>query len=193
MDHAIAGSRARGPDDRRTRFGRSTCCRRWRRSPACRCARVDGESLVPLFAGQSRREPPPSYAETYYPKWHFGWSELKSVRAGNWKYIDAPEPELYDMRADAAERRNAVDARGTLATGLSAELTQDRGRLRRRGNHRRAAAGCRNPRAPAQSRLCRDGGAADVRCARAGSKDMMRESRDVPRRDQPCDGRAGAQ
>jgi Tfp pilus assembly protein PilF len=87
--------------------------------------RVDGENVVPLIRGAGgtvRRDPTPSYAETYYPKWHFGWSELRSVRVGDWKYIDAPKPELYDMRADARETRNAVDARGTLATGLSNEL-----------------------------------------------------------------------
>jgi arylsulfatase A-like enzyme/Tfp pilus assembly protein PilF len=84
--------------------------------------RVDGESVVPLIRGGARRDPAPSYAETYYPKWHFGWSELRSVRVGDWKYIDAPKPELYDMRADARETRNAVDGRGPLATGLSNEL-----------------------------------------------------------------------
>ena len=84
---------------------------------------VDGENVVPMIGGAVPREgPAPSYAETYYPKWHFGWSELRSVRVGDWKYIDAPKPELYDMRADAREIRNAVDARGSLATGLSNEL-----------------------------------------------------------------------
>src|SRR5262249_49488961 len=68
--------------------------------------------------------PAPSYAETYYPKWHLGWSELKSVRVGDWKYIDTPRPELYALRADAAERKNAIDARGALANGLSAELNK---------------------------------------------------------------------
>jgi arylsulfatase A-like enzyme/Tfp pilus assembly protein PilF len=87
-----------------------------------RMSGVDGESVVSLIRGPARRDPAPSYAETYYPKWHFGWSELRSVRVGDWKYIDAPKPELYDMRADARETRNAVDARGPLATGLSSEL-----------------------------------------------------------------------
>jgi len=83
---------------------------------------VDGESVMTLVRGATRRDPPPSYAETYYPKWHFGWSELRSVRVGDWKYVDAPKPELYDVRADAGEKRNAIDARGPLATGLSNEL-----------------------------------------------------------------------
>ena len=85
---------------------------------------VDGENVMPIVRGAVPRDPVPSYAETYYPRWHFGWSELKSIRVGDWKYIDAPKPELYDMRTDAAERRNALDARGALAGGLSAELTK---------------------------------------------------------------------
>jgi len=86
--------------------------------------RLDGQNVMPFVGGQVPRDPAPSYAETFYPKWHFGWSELKSVRVGDWKYIDAPKPELYDMHADAAERKNAIDARGPLAGGLSNELTK---------------------------------------------------------------------
>ena len=82
----------------------------------------DGQSVVPFIRGPGPRDPAPSYAETFYPKWHFGWSELKSIRVGDWKLIDAPAPELYDMRGDGAERRNVIGARGPLATGLSNEL-----------------------------------------------------------------------
>ena len=84
-------------------------------------ARVDGESVVPLIEGRSMLEPPPSYAETYYPKLHFGLSELASVRVGDWKYIDAPRPELYQVSRDRAERTNVIGARATLAAGLSGE------------------------------------------------------------------------
>jgi Tfp pilus assembly protein PilF len=85
---------------------------------------VDGQSVVPFITGAAPRDPMPSYAETFYPKWHFGWSELKSVRVGDWKYIDAPKPELYELRTDPAERRNAVDARAPLAAGLSNEIAK---------------------------------------------------------------------
>jgi choline-sulfatase len=84
--------------------------------------RVDGESLAPVIDGVRRQDTPPSYAETYYPKWHYGWSELRSLRDGRWKYIDAPKPEIYDLRADAAERRNVVGQRAPLANGMSAAL-----------------------------------------------------------------------
>ena len=84
--------------------------------------RADGESVAGLLDGTTRRNGPSSYAETYYPKWHYGWSELKSIRGDRWKYIDAPKQEVYDLRADAAERRNAAAGRGPLIAGMSREL-----------------------------------------------------------------------
>ena len=84
--------------------------------------RVDGESVAGLIDGKPRREPPPSYAETWYPKWHYGWSELTSIRAERRKYIEAPRPELYDLGADVAEQRNLVESRSALAAGLASEL-----------------------------------------------------------------------
>ena len=85
---------------------------------------VDGQNVMPFVTGAAPRDPAPSYAETFYPKWHFGWSELKSVRVGDWKYIDAPKPELYDLHSDRSETKNAIDARGPLATGLSSEMAK---------------------------------------------------------------------
>ncbi|HEX3703289.1 MAG TPA: sulfatase-like hydrolase/transferase [Vicinamibacterales bacterium] len=82
---------------------------------------IDGESVVPSIDGRPRPEPPPSYAETYYPKLHFGLSELASVRVGDWKYIDAPRPELYQVSRDRAERTNVIGTRAALAAGLSGE------------------------------------------------------------------------
>ena len=65
-----------------------------------RSGALDGESLVPLIQGKPRKEVPPSFAETYYPRFHFGWSELRSLRTGDFKYIDAPHPELYGPGVD---------------------------------------------------------------------------------------------
>ena len=70
------------------------------------------------------RPAPSAYAETFYPRWHFGWSELKSIRVGVWKYIDAPKPELYDLRADPGEKRNVIENRGALAGGLLGEINK---------------------------------------------------------------------
>ena len=46
------------------------------------------------------------YAETYYPRLHLGWSELRSVVDGRHHYIDGPRPELYDLQADPREARD---------------------------------------------------------------------------------------
>ena len=85
---------------------------------------IDGVSVVAVMKGSPRRDPPPAYAETFYPRFHYAWSELKSIRADGWKYIDAPKPELYNMKTDRAEAQNALDARGPLAAGLQADLNR---------------------------------------------------------------------
>lgn len=87
-------------------------------------AGIDGENVVPIIEGHAPRDPPSSYSETFYPKLHFGWSELRAVRTGQWKYVDAPRPELYDVSRDKPERQNLVDARAPLAAGLLRETTR---------------------------------------------------------------------
>lgn len=84
--------------------------------------RLDGESLVALIRGRSRRDPPPAYLETWYPQLHFGWSRLRALRVGEWKYIDAPKPELYDLRTDRAEQRNVIAERSSVAARMGSEL-----------------------------------------------------------------------
>ena len=84
--------------------------------------RIDGVSVAPLLRGESRRDPPPSYSESWYPQLHFGWSRLRALRVGEWKYIDAPKPELYDLRTDRAEKKNVLADRATVAARLAAEM-----------------------------------------------------------------------
>jgi choline-sulfatase len=81
---------------------------------------LDGESLVALIQGSARKEVPPSFAETYYPRFHFGWSELKSLRTGDFKYIDAPHPELYAPGSDPGERRNLTGTKQVVVERLAA-------------------------------------------------------------------------
>ena len=125
--------------------------------------RVDGESVAGLIEGKTRRDPPSSYAETFYPKWHYGWSELKSIRGDRWKYIDAPKPELYDLRADPAERRNVAADRGTLVAGMSGELGKIAAGFGAAATHRRAEARRRYAGAPAQPRVRRHDRTSDRR------------------------------
>jgi tetratricopeptide (TPR) repeat protein len=80
---------------------------------------LDGESLVALIQGTPRKDVPPSFAETYYPRFHFGWSELRSLRTGDFKYIDAPHPELYGTRSDPGERQNLTETNPVVAERLA--------------------------------------------------------------------------
>lgn len=50
----------------------------------------------------------PVYSETFYPRFHFGWSELHSLIDGDEHYIDAPRAELYDLARDPGERTNLL-------------------------------------------------------------------------------------
>jgi arylsulfatase A-like enzyme/Flp pilus assembly protein TadD len=53
-------------------------------------------------------KPRPIYSETWYPRFHFGWSDLHSLIDGEEHFIDAPRDELYDLRTDPAEKQNLV-------------------------------------------------------------------------------------
>lgn len=66
---------------------------------------VDGLSLVPLFDGAAGFDRP-VYSETYYPRLHYGWSELTAVQDDRYKLILSSEPELYDLADDPVESTN---------------------------------------------------------------------------------------
>ena len=65
---------------------------------------VQGVSLMPLARDQ--RLDLIAHSESWYPRYHYGWSELQSVQDGRFKYIRAPRPELYDLGEDPGERRD---------------------------------------------------------------------------------------
>ncbi|HUP47091.1 MAG TPA: tetratricopeptide repeat protein, partial [Thermoanaerobaculia bacterium] len=48
----------------------------------------------------------PVYSESYYPRLHFGWSELRSLITRDRHFIDAPSRELYDYIRDPGELKN---------------------------------------------------------------------------------------
>ena len=73
---------------------------------------VQGISLSPLMDGNDNLPPESHFAlmETIYPRTHLGWSELRAVRTKEWKYIQAPKEELYDLRTDPTETHNGVNS-----------------------------------------------------------------------------------
>ena len=81
---------------------------------------LPGTSLLRLLDGA-----PPErriYAETFYPRLHFGWSELTSLFDERHQYIHGPDPELYDLVDDPAETEDLTRRRGRVAAALRAEL-----------------------------------------------------------------------
>ena len=48
----------------------------------------------------------PAYSETLYTFSSFGWSPLHALETSRYQYIDAPEPELYDLINDPEEKTN---------------------------------------------------------------------------------------
>ncbi|GAH47494.1 unnamed protein product, partial [marine sediment metagenome] len=63
-----------------------------------------------------------AYSETYWPRYHYGWSELKSLRKGQYKFIDAPKPELYNILEDPGELNNLVNKKAALSHEMKREL-----------------------------------------------------------------------
>lgn len=78
----------------------------------------------PTFAGHSLlgKYSGPVYAESVYSHDAFGWAALRSLRAGRYKYIAAPHPELYDVQADPRERVNAIGSHAAEARSLQGQL-----------------------------------------------------------------------
>jgi tetratricopeptide (TPR) repeat protein len=62
------------------------------------------------------------YAEAMHTLHHYGWSDLRALRAGRYKLIDAPRPELYDIERDPGETTNLFAERRQLGDGMVARL-----------------------------------------------------------------------
>jgi len=87
---------------------------------------IPGRSLVTAVADPGGPAPP-SYAETLFPRLHFECADLRSIRLDGWKYIEAPRPELYDLRGDPGERTNLYAREGRRAASLRSRLLDSLG------------------------------------------------------------------
>ena len=83
---------------------------------------IQGRSLAPLLAGAANDLNLDAYSESLYARNHYGWSELRALRSGRFKYIAATRPELYDLERDPAEQRNLFGERRSLADRMAQEL-----------------------------------------------------------------------
>jgi choline-sulfatase len=81
----------------------------------------DGVSLIDLMAGRRSDLDLEAYSESMYPQ-RLGLSPLRALRAGRFKVIDAPKPELYDLERDPFEEHNAYDERRGMAEAFTRRL-----------------------------------------------------------------------
>jgi tetratricopeptide (TPR) repeat protein len=96
----------------------------------------EGRSLLPALDPKNAVEPAAVYAENVYTHDAFGWAALHSLRAGKYKYIAAPRPELYNLEQDPQELHNLAAQQPAEAISLRRQLAN----LIARNASRRSAA-----------------------------------------------------
>jgi arylsulfatase A-like enzyme/tetratricopeptide (TPR) repeat protein len=82
-----------------------------------------------LRAGSAAGERRPDIAETMLPYLGYGWSPLRSYSDGTAKFIDAPRPELYDLRRDPNETTNVAPSDEPSAARMRSLLVKSVTRL----------------------------------------------------------------
>ena len=83
---------------------------------------IDGHSLARAALDPQADLRHVAYSETYFPRYHFGWQHLRGLRDDTWSFIDAPQPELYDLRSDPGERTNVYKANSARAEELRVRM-----------------------------------------------------------------------
>jgi choline-sulfatase len=81
---------------------------------------VQGRSLLPLARGA--RLDLVALSETWYPRHHYGWSELTAIRDGRYTLIAAPRRELYDTQTDPGETHDLAASNPARADALERAL-----------------------------------------------------------------------
>jgi len=83
---------------------------------------IQGESLRTLMQSPGKDINRTAYGESLSTYYSYGWSPLKFIRDGEWKYILATEPELYNLKEDPHEMDNQIRQRPELANELKEKL-----------------------------------------------------------------------
>jgi len=88
-------------------------------------AQVQGKSLLASVGGgeaQAFEHDRSVYGETFLPRLHFNWSELRGAENTKYHFIDAPKPELYDVGKDPAELHNLFTDKKAVSEEMRAKL-----------------------------------------------------------------------
>jgi len=95
---------------------------------------VQGVDLMPLSRGETLDLV--AHSESWYPRYHYGWSELRSIQDGRFKLIQAPRPELYDLADDPGEAHDRSAGDTARRDGFVRALNAFEGRTARAGADR---------------------------------------------------------
>lgn len=83
-----------------------------------------GKSLLPYIKGNNKEKSSSSiYLETYAPFLDYNWSSLIGWRNYPWKYIKAPNEELYKLDTDPNEINNLISYYPNIAKQMRKELS----------------------------------------------------------------------
>jgi arylsulfatase A-like enzyme/Tfp pilus assembly protein PilF len=92
---------------------------------------MQGANLMPVARGQHLGLV--AHAESWYPRYHYGWSELRSIQDERFKMIRAPRPELYDIATDPREEHDRSAENASRLDVLGRALDEFESRTARAG------------------------------------------------------------
>ena len=81
---------------------------------------VQGQSLAQALTGAAATVDHQCYLETYLPMLSYGLSPMLGWSDGDYKYLQSPKPELFELRQDPGETKNRIgDEPQVLQKGLT--------------------------------------------------------------------------
>jgi choline-sulfatase len=84
---------------------------------------VQGKDVAPILRRGGDATGSSLYSETYLPRIHFNWSELRGLQLRNYHFISAPKPELYDDDDDPEELHNLYTQKPAVSGELKSQLS----------------------------------------------------------------------
>jgi tetratricopeptide (TPR) repeat protein len=83
---------------------------------------LQGRSLLPVLENAGTLGPATIYSESLSPRYHFGWSELYALSDDRYRFIRAPQDELYDLAQDAKELTSIASDRPQVRSAMRSAL-----------------------------------------------------------------------
>ncbi|MBU4267257.1 MAG: tetratricopeptide repeat protein [Acidobacteria bacterium] len=86
-------------------------------------AALQGRSLLPAMQKMDTAEPD-LYLESFFAHEAFNCAPIQGIIQKNYKYLDLPKPELYDLLQDPGERKNLVSGSAVLGQKMKTSLNE---------------------------------------------------------------------